>query len=115
MQVEGLVFAGVASDDAVGLAGFFEAAFGVAAVEEEGFHRLTFPDGSTLALVPRDWVPAPSDTNLGFLVDDLVAATAELGALGVEPDGPVLTGGGFRYRHFTASDGRRFELLDRRD
>ena len=57
--------------------------------------------------------PRPSDTNLGFLVDDVAAATVELAALGIEPDGPLLTGGGYRYRHFAASDGRRFELLDR--
>ena len=115
MRVEGLVFAGVASDDAAGLARFLEAALGTAAVEDDGFFRLTFPNGSTLALVPRDWVPGTSDTNLGFLVEDVEAATAELAARGIEPDGPLQVAGGFRYRHFAAPDGRRFELLDRRD
>jgi hypothetical protein len=115
MRVQGLVFAGVASDDHVALAGFLEAALGVPAAAEDGFRSLTFPNGSVLALVPRDWVPPPSDTNLGFLVDDLAAATDELAALRVEPDGPLQVGEGFRYRHFKAPDGRRFELLERRD
>ena len=51
---------------------------------------------------------------LGFLVDDVEAAAAELAAHGVEPAGELLTGGGFRYRHFAAPGGLVFELLDQR-
>ena len=76
--------------------------------------RLLFANGSSLALVPPDYVEPPSDTLLGFLVDDVEAATAELAAKGIEPDGELNAGYGFRYRHFRAPDGRRFELLDRR-
>jgi catechol 2,3-dioxygenase-like lactoylglutathione lyase family enzyme len=114
VRIEGLVFAGVASSDAPAVARFFRDVLGVECVDEDGYHRLLFPDGTSLALVPPDWVDPPSDTNLGFLVDDVEAATAELGRRGVEPDGELSSGAGVRYRHFRAPDGRVFELIDRR-
>ena len=114
MNVEGLVFAGVGSADSGGVARFLADVLGVAVDAEGDVHRLVFPNGTSLALVPPDYVEPPSDTILGFLVDDVAAATEELSARGVEPDGDLLSGYGFRYRHFRAPDGRRFELLDRR-
>jgi len=54
---------------------------------------------------------------LGVEVDvsgDVEAATDELAARGIEPDGELNAGYGLRYRHFRAPDGRRFELLDRK-
>jgi len=114
MQVDGLVFAGVATADPDGVANFLAAVLG-AEVEGAGeVRRLVFPNGSSLALVPPEYVEPPSDTILGFLVDDLEAATAELATNGIEADGGLSSGHGFRYRHFRAPDGRRFELLDRR-
>jgi predicted enzyme related to lactoylglutathione lyase len=108
------VFAGVATADPDGVARFFADALGVEMEEHGDVHRLVFPNGSSLALVPPDYVEPPSDTLLGFLVDDVEAATAELAAKGIEPDGELNAGYGFRYRHFRAPDGRRFELLDRK-
>lgn len=113
MKVEGLVFAGVASDDHVGAAGFLADLLGVEVEVAGDVQRLVFANGTSVALVPRAYVEPPSDTLLGFLVDDVVAATAELAGKGVEPDGELNVGYGFRYRHFRAPDGRRFELLDR--
>ena len=80
----------------------------------DGYARFVFPNGSSIAVVPPDWVAPPSDTNLGFLVDDLGAATAELAARGLEPAGELEESDGYRYRHFRAPDGRVFELLERR-
>lgn len=114
MRIEGLVFAGIATADAVGMASFFRDVLGAHAAEQEGWHRVEFPNGSSLALVPPDWVSPPSDTNLGFLVDDVEAATRELAARGIDPDGELIAGEGLRYRHFRAPDGRVFELIDRR-
>ena len=113
MRVEGLVFAGVGTAAPGDAAQFFAHALGVEVESSGDVHRLLFPNGSSMALVPDDYVEPPSDTLLGFLVDDLDTATAELAAKGVEPDGELNTGYGFRYRHFRAPDGRRFELLDR--
>ena len=114
MKVEGLVFAGIASADPEGLARFLGDALGVEVEPGDGFRMLSFENGSALALVPSDWIAPPSDTNLGFLVDDVETATAELAERGVDPAGPLLGNETFRYRHFRAPDGRTFELLDRR-
>lgn len=114
MRIEGLVFAGIATPDAAGMASFFGEQLGGETVAEDGYTRIVFPNGSSLALVPPDWVSSPSDTNLGFLVDDVVAATAELAARGVELDGGLTEAKGVRYQHFRAPDGRVFELIDHR-
>jgi hypothetical protein len=114
MKVEGLVFAGVATADNGGVAGFLADVLGVEVETTGDVNRLVFPNGSSLALVPPDYVEPPSDTILGFLVDDLEAAAAELAVKGIEPDGERASGWGLRYQHFRAPDGRRFELLDRK-
>ena len=114
MRVEGLIFAGVGSTDHDGVARFLAEALGVELEVSGDVRRLLFANGSSLALVPPDYVEPPSDTLLGFLVDDVEAATAELAERGIQPDGELNSGYGFRYRHFRAPDGRRFELLDRR-
>ena len=114
MKVEGLVFAGVATADNGNVAAFLADVLGVEVETTGDVHRLVFPNGSSLALVPTDYVEPPSDTILGFLVDDLEAAAVELAAKGIEPDGELASGWGLRYQHFRAPDGRRFELLDRK-
>jgi Glyoxalase/Bleomycin resistance protein/Dioxygenase superfamily len=114
MKVEGLVFAGVATADNDGVARFLADVLGVEVGTTGDVHRLAFPNGSSLALVPPGYVEPPSDTILGFLVDDLETAAAELSAKGIEPDGELASGWGLRYQHFRAPDGRRFELLDRK-
>lgn len=113
MQVQGLVFAGVASSDHAAAARFLANALGVEVEATGDVHRLLFANGSSVAFVPPDYVEPPSDTLLGFLVDDLGAAEAELAARGIERDGQLRTGHGFRYLHFRMPDGRRFELLER--
>ena len=113
VHVEGLIFAGVASPYHEGVARFLADALGAELEVSGDVQRLHFSNGSSVALVPPDYVEPPSDTLLGFLVDDVEAATAELGAQGIEPDGELGEGYGFRYRHFRAPDGRRFELLER--
>ena len=89
MKVEGLVFAGVATADNGGVAGFLADVLGVEMETTGDVHRLVFPNGSSLALVPPDYVEPPSDTILGFLVDDVEAAAVELAAKGIEPDGEL--------------------------
>ena len=113
MEVQGLVFAGVATSDSGALARSFAALFGVELETVGEVNRLVFPNGSSLAIVPDGYVEPPSDTILGFLVADVEEAAAELEQHGVAPDGELQTGYGFRYLHFRAADGRRFELLDR--
>lgn len=114
MDVEGIVFAGVGSTEHAEVARFLADALDVPREQVGDLHRLVFANGSSVAFVPPDWIEGTSDTQLGFLVGDVEAATAELAGKGIEPDGELLSGYGFRYRHFRAPDGRRFELLDRK-
>ena len=78
VRVEGLIFAGVGSVDHDGVARFLADALGVELEAAGDVQRLLFANGSSLALVPPEYVEPPSDTLLGFLVDDVEAATAEL-------------------------------------
>jgi hypothetical protein len=114
VQVQGLVFAGVGTGDSAGAARFLADALGAELEAAGEVSRLVFPNGSSVAFVPPGYVEPPSDTILGFLVDDVEAATAELAAKGIEKDGPLFAGARFRWQHFRAPDGRFFELLDRR-
>jgi hypothetical protein len=114
VRVQGLVFAGVGSNDPSGAARFLAEVLGVEPETDGDAQRLVLGDGSSVAVVPRDWVDGSSDTLLGFLVDDVESATAELAARGIEPAGELRSGFGLRYRHFEGPDGRRIELVDRR-
>jgi catechol 2,3-dioxygenase-like lactoylglutathione lyase family enzyme len=114
VRVDGMIFAGVGSPDPEGTARFLADALGAELDGDGDVQRLLFPNGSSVAFVPPEWVEGPSDTLLGFLVDDVEGATADLAARGIQPDGELNRGYGFRYRHFRAPDGRRFELLDRK-
>jgi hypothetical protein len=114
VRVQGLVFAGVETPDPAALAAFLGGVLEVDAAEDDGVWTLSLPDGSALALIQPGHLAPPSDTILGFLVDDVEAATAELAAKGIEKDGPLFAGARFRWQHFRAPDGRFFELLDRR-
>lgn len=113
MHVEGLVFAAVGIPDNAAVARTLADALGAELEESGEVNRLLFPNGSSVALVPPGWVAPPSDTLLGFLVDDVEAAAVELAEKGVQPEGELQVGYGFRYRHFLVA-GRRFELLDRK-
>src|SRR5688500_7628800 len=101
MKICGLVFAGIESAEPAALASFLAGALGLEAREDDGFFFLDL-GADSLAVVPRAHLPEAHDTILGFLVDDVEAATAELVGRGVELDGPLLVGERFRYQHFRA-------------
>src|SRR3954453_3929479 len=70
------------------------------------------PDGSLFAVAdPRGM--GDTSRSLGFLVDDLDAAAAELRRAGVEPGEPVQNAR-HRYLHFRAPDGKLYELVQER-
>ena len=114
MHVRGLVFAGIETPDPRALAAFLADVLGVEATEDEDVFSFRLDGGDGLAVVEPGHLAPPSDTVLGFLVDDLEAAVAELEAKGVPKDGSLLSGPVFRWQHFRAPDGRAFELVERR-
>ena len=71
------------------------------------------PDGSSLAVAPSD--EPYGERTVGFFVDDLDAASAELRAAGVGIDDEIAANERFRYLHFRAPDGQLYELVETRD
>ena len=72
------------------------------------FFRL--PDGSGVAVHPGD---VGDERSVGFLVLDVESAVNELRAAGIETE-EVVDAGPWRYAHFRAPDGKRYELLEER-
>jgi catechol 2,3-dioxygenase-like lactoylglutathione lyase family enzyme len=107
-----LIFAGTATGRRAEMARFVGETLGLASVQAGGVDADVFalPDGSRFAVAdPRD-VDDTSRT-IGFLVEGIDAAVAELRAAGVEVDEPA-ENDSQRYVHFIAPDGKLYELVE---
>ncbi len=93
---------------------FIRDVLGVPPHQVEGVEADLFklPDGSSFAVASPGGM-GESDRSLGFLVESLDDAVAELAAAGVTTDAPA-TNEIDRYVHFTAPDGQLYELIERR-
>jgi hypothetical protein len=114
MRILGLVFAGTATDERAAMAMFVRDTLGLAPVELGGVSANMFalPDGSTFAVSgPRG--EGETSRTIGFLVDSLDQAVAELSSAGVETSAPA-ENDRLRYAHFRAPDGKLYELVERR-
>lgn len=113
MKVKGIVFAGTATSERTATTEFFTKIFGLQPEPLEGFPAdvFSFEDGSSLGVVQ---VPDPvaATRTIGFWVEDLDEAVAELDRLGIAHDeiGSNRLG---RYVHITAPDGRLYELVEK--
>ena len=115
MQILGLVFAGTATERRPEMAAFLRDTLGLEPVEAGGVPADFFamPDGTHFAVAgPRG--EGDTSRTIGFLVDDLDAALAELRAAGVEVDPAPGENDRQRYAHFRAPDGKRYELIEER-
>ena len=114
MEILGLVFAGSATESRPAMARFAAETLGLERVEIGGVDADMFalPDGSHFAVAdPRSM--GETSRTIGFLVADLDAAVDELRAAGVETGEPG-ENDRMRYAHFTAPDGRLYELVEQR-
>lgn len=112
MEVLGLVFAGSATERRPEMAAFARDVLGLAPADAGGMDADLFalPDGACFAVAgPRG--AGDTSRTVGFRVADLGAAVAELRAAGVEVDAPQESER-FRYAHFRAPDGKRYELVE---
>ncbi len=70
------------------------------------------PDGSWFAVTPSE--ETSGERTVGFLVEDLDSAAAELRDACVDIDAEVVANERFRYVHFRAPDGQLYELVELR-
>jgi glyoxylase I family protein len=112
--VKGIVFAGTATTARPEMRAFLREVLGMVPVSVTGVEADLFdlPDGSSFAVASPQGMGA-TERSLGFLVDDVDQAVAELAAAGVPVDSQVSSNERERYAHFTAPDGQLYELVER--
>ena len=114
MKIRGIVFAGTATTERESTSTFLRDVLGLTSIPLEGVEADLFalPDGTAFAVAPVD-SPDEAGRTIGFVVDDLDAAIAELHEAGVETDG-IAENARWRYTHFRMPDGKLYELVEER-
>jgi catechol 2,3-dioxygenase-like lactoylglutathione lyase family enzyme len=114
MKIKGLVWLGTRTSKFEQMLDFYQNVMGLDTfLKEPGFAILDMPNGDRLEIFGSDSPHNPFMTHpvVGFLVDDIVAARAEMEAAGVNFMGPIRTGeAGYAWSHFLAPDGFVYEL-----
>jgi catechol 2,3-dioxygenase-like lactoylglutathione lyase family enzyme len=117
MQVKGLTWLGLRTDQFEEMVKFFRDVMGMQPIRDEpemaGF-QLT--DGTQVELSrPEEAFHACFTTGpvVAFRVEDVDAARASMEAAGIEFIGSVQQAGKTRWNHFRAPDGTVFEILSR--
>lgn len=112
MQVRGITFVGTRTTARSAMTEFVRDVLGLAPAPVPGLDADVFglPDGSSFA-VTQPWELDPAERTVGFLVDDVESAVAELHAAGISTD-QLTTAGSQRYVHFRAPDGQLYELVE---
>jgi catechol 2,3-dioxygenase-like lactoylglutathione lyase family enzyme len=116
MRILGITFAGTATASRPQMSTFVETVLGVSRTQLDGVEADLFalPDGSTFAVASPGGMGS-TDRTLGFLVDDLDRAVAELRNAGIRTDADVSQNESQRYVHFRAPDGNLYELVEARN
>jgi catechol 2,3-dioxygenase-like lactoylglutathione lyase family enzyme len=114
LRVKGIVFAGTATSARPEMGTFLREVLGMVPTSVSGVEADLFdlPDGSSFAVASPEGMGATA-RSLGFLVDDVDQAMAELTSAGVPVDARVSSNERERYVHFTAPDGHVYELVER--
>jgi glyoxylase I family protein len=115
MQIKGITFVGTRTGARSAMGTFVRDVLGLAPTTVDGVDAEMFalPDGSTFAVTSPDG-PDDTERTVGFLVEDIATAAAELKASGVTVDGEIAETTTQRYLHFRAPDGRLYELVENR-
>lgn len=113
MRILGITFAGTATASRPAMASFLADVLGLSRTRLDGVEADLFamPDGSMFAVASPGGMGSTERT-LGFLVDDLDSAAAELRAAGIRTDREISQNESQRYVHFRAPDGNLYELVE---
>jgi catechol 2,3-dioxygenase-like lactoylglutathione lyase family enzyme len=110
MHVRGITFVGTRTTARAEMAEFVQDVLGLQPVAGDEAEVFALPDGSSFAVTsPDDDGP---ERTVGFLVDDVTAAAAELASAGIAIDDEISSGPTLRYLHFRAPDGKLYELVE---
>jgi hypothetical protein len=114
MKVKGIVWLGTQTSQFGPMVDFCRSVLGLSqTADENGMAVFQLPDGDLFEVFDSqtfadDFMPHPV---AGFLVDDIVAARAEMEAKGIEFIGPIHgETDDYRWTHFRAPDGFVYEL-----
>jgi glyoxylase I family protein len=115
MKVRGITFVGTATNRRAEMTAFLENVLGLPRSALAGADADVFelPNGVTFAVAPERSLGETSRT-IGFLVDDLDCALAEIRAAGIEPEHGIGENERFRYAHVVLPDGHLYELVEER-
>jgi catechol 2,3-dioxygenase-like lactoylglutathione lyase family enzyme len=113
MRITGITFVGTRTHADHAMALFARDVLGLtpADVVDGGASFFALPDGSSFA-VTHPGAMEPAERTVGFLVDDVEQAAAELRAAGVPVDDEVSGNDRHRYVHLRAPDGQLYELVE---
>jgi catechol 2,3-dioxygenase-like lactoylglutathione lyase family enzyme len=114
VRVDGLTFVGTRTVARDAMTRFVQDVLGLVPTDPLGIDADLFelPDGSVFAIAPTD--EPTGERTVGFRVDDLDIACAELRAANIEVDTTIAANERFRYVHFRAPDGKLYELVEAR-
>lgn len=114
MKIKGIVWLGTRTDRFEQMTDFCRAVLGLAqTLDEPGFAVFQMPDGDLFEVFDTQQSMNAFMTHpvAGFLVDDIVAARAEMEAGGIEFIGPIEGDtDDYKWTHFRAPDGFVYEL-----
>lgn len=114
MEIKRLSWLGIRTERFEEMTAFLEGALGLRKeIAEPGRAMFRLPVGDPVDVFDASderYLHFTTGPVVGFLVDDVEAASAELEAAGGELIGPVQRGDGFMWAHFRAPDGNLYEL-----
>jgi predicted enzyme related to lactoylglutathione lyase len=114
MQVHGVTWVGTRTERWSETVDMLEHLLGLRREDDRpGIAVFTLDNGDTLEVITADEPEHQHFTTgpvVGFAVDDIDAARAELGQAGVELLSPIERGGGLAWFHFRGADGNVWEL-----
>jgi catechol 2,3-dioxygenase-like lactoylglutathione lyase family enzyme len=113
MRILGITFVGTRTGARPEMACFVRDVLGLEQVSSRGLDAEVFAlaDGSSFAVTSPDGTD-DTERTIGFLVEDITEAAAELRAAGIDTDDEVSASATQKYLHFRAPDGHLYELVE---